>query len=41
MCANLFIIGDCNIGDNVIIGASSGIKEENMPVNCVISEFSY
>lgn len=33
MCANSSIIGNCCIGDNVIIGANSGVKDENIPSN--------
>lgn len=40
MCANPSIIGDCNIGDNVIIGANSGVKDENVPDNCIVFGYS-
>lgn len=40
MCANSSIIGDCNIGDNVIIGANSGVKDENVPDNCIVFGYS-
>ena len=45
MCANSSIIGNCRIGDNVIIGANSGVKDEGCAgqFNCfrVFSPFNY
>ena len=40
MCANSSIIGNCNIGDNVIIGANSGVKDENIPDNSLVFGYS-
>lgn len=36
MCAYSSIIGDCKVGDNVIIGANSGIKDCDVPENTVV-----
>lgn len=40
MCANSSIIGDCHIGDNVIIGANSGVKDEDIPANSIVFGYS-
>ena len=40
MCANSSIIGNCRIGDNVIIGANSGVKDEDVPDNSIVFGFS-
>jgi serine O-acetyltransferase len=36
MCANSMIIGNCHIGDNVILGAGTMIKDENIPANSLV-----
>jgi len=36
MCAYSSIIGNCNVGDNVIIGANSGIKDCDVPDNTIV-----
>lgn len=36
MCACSSIIGDCRVGDNVIIGANSGIKDMDVPDNTIV-----
>lgn len=36
MCANSYIIGNCHIGNNVIIGANSGIKDSDVPNNTIV-----
>jgi len=36
MCACSSIIGDCHVGDNVIIGANSGIKDMDVPDNTIV-----
>lgn len=36
MCAYSSIIGNCHIGDNVIIGANSGIKDCDVPDNTMV-----
>lgn len=36
MCAGSSIIGDCKIGHDVIIGANSGVKDENIPDNSLV-----
>lgn len=36
MCANSYIIGNCRIGDNVIIGADSGVKDCDVPDNTIV-----
>lgn len=36
MCANSSIIGNCRVGNNVIIGANSGIKDCNVPNNTIV-----
>jgi len=36
MCANSSIIGNCHIGNNVVIGANSGVKDENVPSNSIV-----
>ena len=40
MCANSSIIGNCRIGDNVIIGANSGVKDEDVPDNSIVFGYS-
>ncbi len=40
MCANTSIIGNCKIGDNVIIGANSGVKDEDIPDDSIIFGYS-
>ena len=40
MCANSSIIGNCHIGNNVTIGANSGVKDENVPDNCIVFGYS-
>lgn len=36
MCAYSSIIGNCHVGDNVIIGANSGIKDFDVPDNTIV-----
>lgn len=36
MCANSSIIGNCRIGNNVTIGANSGVKDEDIPDNSIV-----
>lgn len=36
MCANSYIIGNCRIGNNVIIGACSGVKDCDVPDNTMV-----
>ncbi len=36
MCANSMILGNCHIGDNVILGANTCIKDENIPENALV-----
>lgn len=36
MCAYSSIIGNCHIGDNVIIGANSGVKDCDIPDNTIV-----
>lgn len=36
MCANSSIIGNCVVGDNVVIGAGAVVKNQNIPDNSVI-----
>lgn len=36
MCANSSIIGNCVIGNNVTIGANSGVKDENIPDDSLV-----
>jgi serine O-acetyltransferase len=36
MCANSMILGNCTIGNNVIIGAAACIKDENIPDNSLV-----
>lgn len=36
MCASSSIIGNCKIGDNVIIGAGCTVKDQNIPDNTVV-----
>lgn len=40
MCANSSIIGNCHIGNNVIIGANFGVKDEDIPDNCIMFGYS-
>lgn len=40
MCANSSIIGNCHIGNNVTIGANSGVKDEDVPDNCIVFGYS-
>ena len=36
MCAFSSIIGNCKVGDNVIIGSNSGIKDIDVPSNTIV-----
>lgn len=36
MCANASIIGNCIIGNNVIIGANACVKDQNIPDNSIV-----
>lgn len=36
MCANSYIIGNCLIGNNVIIGAHSGVKDCDVPDDTIV-----
>jgi serine O-acetyltransferase len=36
MCSNSSILGDCIIGDNVIIGAGAIVKNQNIPDNSIV-----
>ena len=36
MCANSSIIGNCHVGDNVIIAANSGIKDCDVPSDTIV-----
>ncbi len=36
MCAYSSIIGNCTVGNNVIIGANSGIKDMDVPDNTIV-----
>lgn len=36
MAANSMVFGDCNIGDNVIIGVGAIVKDEDIPANSVV-----
>lgn len=36
MCANSYIIGNCHIGNNVIIGACSGVKDCDVPDDTIV-----
>ena len=36
MCMNSAIIGKCNVGDNVTIGAGAIVKDEDIPSNCLV-----
>lgn len=36
MCANSSIIGNCNVGNDVIIAANSGIKDCDVPDNTIV-----
>ncbi len=36
MCANSSIIGNCHIGDNVVLGAGCGVKDEDIPSDSLV-----
>ncbi|MBU1145207.1 MAG: transferase [Firmicutes bacterium] len=36
MYSNSKVLGDCIIGDNVLIGADTTIKDQNIPTNCIV-----
>lgn len=36
MCAYSSILGDCHIGDNVILGANASVKDEDVPANSLV-----
>jgi serine O-acetyltransferase len=36
MCASSMILGNCTIGNNVIIGAGACVKDENIPDNSLV-----
>lgn len=36
MCANSMIIGNCNIGNNVILAANTCVKDEDIPSNTIV-----
>lgn len=36
MCANSMIIGNCNIGDNVTLGANACVKDEDIEANMIV-----
>ncbi len=36
MCMNSAIIGNCNVGDNVTIGAGALVKDEDIPSNSLV-----
>jgi len=36
MTANSMILGNCKIGDNVILGAGSCVKDQNVPANSLV-----
>lgn len=36
MCSNSSILGDCNIGNNVIIGSGAIIKNQDVPDNSIV-----
>jgi serine O-acetyltransferase len=36
MCASSMILGNCIIGNNVIIGATACVKDENIPDNSLV-----
>lgn len=40
MCANSSILGNCCIGNNVTIGANSGVKDESIPDNSIVFGYS-
>lgn len=40
MCANTSIIGNCHIGNNVVIGSNSGVKDEDIPDNSIVFGYS-
>ena len=40
MCANSSIIGNCHIGNDVIIGSNSGVKDEDIPDNSIVFGYS-
>ena len=36
LCTHASIIGNCNIGDNVILGAYTCVKDQNIPNNSIV-----
>ena len=36
MCSNSSILGDCNVGDNVIVGAGAIIKNQDIPSDSIV-----
>ncbi len=40
MCSNSSVLGDCIIGDNVIIGAGAIVKNQNIPDNSIVFGYS-
>ena len=36
MYSNSSVIGNCRIGNNVVIGANTCIKDEDIPDNCLV-----
>lgn len=36
MYSNTSILGDCHIGDNVIVDSGTLIKDENIPANSMV-----
>jgi serine O-acetyltransferase len=36
MCAYSSILGDCHIGDNVILGAHASVKDQDIPANSLV-----
>lgn len=36
LCANASIIGNCHVGDNVIIGAYACVKDQDVPANSIV-----
>ena len=41
MCANSSFIGNCRIGDNVIIGENSGVNDEDVPDNSIVIGYTH
>lgn len=39
-CVQILLFGNCRIGDNVIIGANSGVKDEDVPDNSIVFGYS-